>query len=104
MVEPTNSEILKELKSIHISIDNQEARIENLERWKIAFDAADAAVSKYKQEHIDNRSTVNLAANSGGLMGSATNEQFLKILGSIIALLASIAAILFAIINYVVKG
>lgn len=48
---PTNKDLLKEIKAINGNIAEHNQRISSLEAWKIAVDAATSAIDKYKQEH-----------------------------------------------------
>lgn len=57
---PTNKDLLKEIKQINGNIANHHERIKTLEAWKIATDAAKSAIDQYKQEHRRNGNGVTL--------------------------------------------
>lgn len=47
----SNKDLLKEIKAINGNIVNHHERIKSLEAWKIATDAAETAIAKYKLDH-----------------------------------------------------
>jgi hypothetical protein len=97
MAEPTNGELLKEIKAVHAVLEDHEARLKPLEQWKIAYDAADAAITKYKQEHQDLSVSMKTAPHTQSLLSDGVNKDFLKLVGSIVALLSAVVGVLYLI-------
>lgn len=48
--QPSNSDLLKEIKSMQSSVTRIDGRVENLEVWRISSDASREAVEKYKRD------------------------------------------------------
>lgn len=76
---PTNADLLIEIRHMN-------ERIGNLEQWKIATDAANAAVERYKAEEARNKKT-GISGLDGNLM-----RALLIALGVIVALVTILGA------------
>lgn len=79
--QPTNQDLLKEIKAMSAIVSKIDGRVFLLETWKIATDAASAAVDKYK-------------ANENKTSDSWINKELIKVLaialGAIVSLIALI--------------
>ena len=89
MAGPTNSDIMREIKGINQTLIDHEGRIKPLEQFKIAYDAADAAITKYRSEHPETKANVV----------SGINKEFLKVIGQVVALFGSLLALLYLVVE-----
>lgn len=95
-LEPTNKELMTEIKEVSKAMRKLDERIIPLERWKIAFDAANAAIAEYKQQ---NENIAFATKEKSAQVAMGINKDFVNVVLKFIALLASVVALGFLIIQ-----
>lgn len=100
MAQITNNDLLKEVKAIHALLQDHEARLKPLEQWKIAYDAADAAISRYKQDH---KEAASFMANKPSVFSDGVNKDFVKVVLQFLAVIASLLGIFYLVLQQFTK-
>lgn len=91
MANPTNNEILKEIRLIHKNMDSFDSRLRPLEQWKIAYDAADSAIAKYKRDQ-----NIEPPVSKGM---AALNKDFLKLIVQLVSILGTALTIVYLVLS-----
>jgi hypothetical protein len=100
MAGPSNTDLMREIKAMgKVQLDqgktlvDHESRIRQWERFKIAYDAADAALAKYRQEHPEAKvSTFN-----------GINKDFVNIIIKFLGVISALLGLLYLIIQNLPK-
>lgn len=95
--QPSNGELLKEIKSVHTILQGHEDRLKELERWKIAYDAAMEAVKNYKQEHQE------VTRRADALFGGGVMKDFVNVVLKFLGLITTLLGILYLVVEQLVK-
>lgn len=96
----TNSDLMKEVRGIHKILEDHENRLRQWEQFKIAYDAADAAVAKYKQEHTE---VARIAGKATGLFSEGINKDFVNIVLKFLGVVTSMLGILYLLVKSLVQ-
>lgn len=100
MAQITNNDLLKEVKAIHAILKDHETRLKPLEQWKIAYDAADAAITKYKQENMDVALSI---ASKSTAFSDGVNKDFVKVVLQFLAVITTLLGLLYLTLQYFLK-
>lgn len=93
MASPSNTEVIREVKILGGRMDQFDSRLIPLEQWKIAYDAASAAIDKYKKDQ-------QLLVPAGKADGvNALNKDFLALVAKVVALLTSLTGIIYFLVQ-----
>lgn len=74
-MEPTNQDILKEIRTVQTTLQDYGSRLTNLETWRVSENAARSAVESYKKEHEiseERKRKRQLITTIGSFLGAAT--------------------------------
>lgn len=100
MAQITNNDLLKEVKAIHGILRDHEERLKPLEQWKIAYDAADAAITKYKQENVE--ATMRVASKPTAF-SDGINKDFARVVLQFLAVITALLGIVYLVLQYFLK-
>lgn len=87
--KPTNSDLMKEIKSMQTSVRHIDGRLGQLEAWKHGLDIAKAAVDEYKtQEEKDKQNKLDDELKSRAIKILVQLSPLLTVLGVLLYALA----------------
>jgi hypothetical protein len=91
-VEPTNSEILAELKSMNKVIERHGTDIDGLKDWRRGTEIAKAAVDEYKRE-------LELEGKGIKTVDAGINQDSFKLMGKALGIISALIALFYAFLQ-----
>lgn len=89
MNEPTNADLLREIKAITKITDDHEQRLKDIEHYKTTQEAVAEYVAKYGTS----------AQKEGRVTGESDNKELVKTIVKLFSLFTGIIALIYAIIQ-----